>query len=58
MRESIQLKITALKNRIKKSQPYKGHAFTIDFRNSHVNSSVFIEHVPSFQTTNQKNNSF
>ena len=42
---------TALKNRIKKSSPYRGHAFTIDFRNSHVNSSVFIEHVPSLRST-------
>ncbi len=45
---------TALKNRVKKSTPYRGHAFTIDFRNSHVNSSVFIEHVPSLRSTEPK----
>ncbi len=45
----------ALKNRIKKSSPYKGHAFTIDFHNTHVNSSVFIQHIPSYKTTNEQN---
>ena len=45
----------ALKNRIKKSSAYKGYAFTIDFLNTHVNSSVFIQHIPSFQTTNEQN---
>ena len=45
----------ALKNRIKKSSEYKGYAFTIDFLNTHVNSSVFIQHIPSFQTTNEQN---
>ena len=45
----------ALKNRIKKSSAYKGHAFTINFRNTHVNSSVFIQHIPSFQTTDEQN---
>ena len=43
----------ALKNRIKKSSAYKGYAFTIDFLNTHVNSSVFIQHIPSFKTTNE-----
>ena len=45
----------ALKNRIKTSSPYKGHAFTIDFRNTHINSSVFIQHIPSLSTQDEDN---
>ena len=45
----------ALKNRIKTSPVYDGHAFTIDFRNTHINSSVFIQHIPSLSTQNEDN---
>jgi ABC-type branched-subunit amino acid transport system substrate-binding protein len=56
MRELYAVKnAKALKNRIKTSSPYKGHAFTIDFRNTHINSSVFIQHFPSLSTQNEDN---
>ena len=45
----------ALKNRIKTSPVYDGHSFTIDFRNTHINSSVFIQHIPSLSTQNEDN---